>query len=232
MMNLSDKFRLALFLIIFCVLCWFTYGRIRKLMKEETIVSNSYLSMEVHLPSITVCVKWLGEHVPNSTVIYPVKRLSLFNQQNWTFHDYQNNIKSTIPNDKWMPKAQYNEQVGDKGGKNYTNLLEEKMAYTWEDSYWVFRGTLLPCRTLNIPLKKLKSPSNVDVGMELAIYDVEELFIDIHERGQSKVNQRWGWESSFLVSSQRYWYRKTYEVSTIAKAIFIVLVYVLCKWAD
>ena len=130
-----------------------------------------------------------------------------------------------------MPKAQYNEQVGDKGGKDYIDLLDKEMANAWEDSYLVFRGTLLPCRTLNIPLKKLKSPSNVDVGVELAIYDVDELFIDIHERGQSKVNQRWGWESSFLVSSPRYWYRKTYEVSAIIKAIFIDR-YVLCKWAD
>ena len=35
----------------------------------------------------------------------------------------------------------------------------------WQDSFWVFRNTVLPCLTLNQPIEKLMNPDEVFVSV-------------------------------------------------------------------
>ena len=90
------------------VIGWFTYQSFDKLWKEETNISIHYTEDEVQLPSVTVCVKWLGKSEKNK--IY-YGRIGLPNSENWTFDDYM--VESIFAKD-YVKFAHFRDQINDK----------------------------------------------------------------------------------------------------------------------
>ena len=90
------------------VICWFTYLSFEKFLQEDTTISLQYKVDEVQLPSVTVCVKWLGKSEKNK--IY-YGRIGLPNSENWTFDDYM--VDNIFAKD-YVKFAHFRDQINDK----------------------------------------------------------------------------------------------------------------------
>ena len=110
-MKLSNIIRYAVVAIFLALLVYITFTCYQKVAKEETVISHRFIESEVDLPSMTICVKWLDNKVPNTKSYFEGRNLSLPNSENWTFEDY---MEKSFRAENVIQYAWYNDQPGDK----------------------------------------------------------------------------------------------------------------------
>ena len=108
-----------------------------------------------------------------------------------------------------------------------------------QDSFWSFRSVLMNCVTIHSPVEKLQKPMDAEVqcvnfkhfhicNFHIGIYsklsfdvnfsngNVLEMFLEVHSRHQSRMNQAWGMDNILLIKplpQGSAWRLFTYEVS-------------------
>ena len=92
-------------------LFWFTYLSFRKLLREDTVISQHYEEEGVDLPSVTICVKWLSMNGANASTLVEGRDLSLPRSENWTFSDFMD--KSQLARSV-IKYAEFRDQLEDK----------------------------------------------------------------------------------------------------------------------
>ena len=111
----------------------------------------------------------------------------------------------------------------------------------WQESYWTLFKKLLSCVTINSPVEFLEKPSENEASngsnFQLLLYqsiikllqlkfrfdlkkaNVTEIFLKVHSKDMSTLNQRWGLNNLFLLrynrnsSSGQLW-KYVFEVNT------------------
>ena len=54
--------------------------------------------------------------------------------------------------------------------------------------------------------------------------DVKEIFIEVHERGQSFMNNKWGWDTNIALLTSGKFITKEYKVCIEIKHLFLKLI--------
>ena len=98
---------LSLVSALFC----FTYLSFRKLLREDTVISQHYEEEGVDLPSVTICVKWLSTKGANASTLVEGRDLSLPRSENWTFSDF---MDKSQPARSVIKYAEFRDQLEDK----------------------------------------------------------------------------------------------------------------------
>ena len=94
----------------------------------------------------------------------------------------------------------------------------------------------MPCLTLNSPIEKLVTNhgDNINVSLVVILFhqfakysrtiylckayldfnmtDVKEIFLEVHERGQSFMNNKWGWDTNIALLTSGKFITKEYKV--------------------
>ena len=97
----------------------------------------------------------------------------------------------------------------------------------WQEAFWAFQGVLMNCVTINSPVKKLEKPMDAQLFFEFDFSkgDILELFMEVHNKDQSRMNQAWGMDNIFILKSEHggIWQLFTYKVIQ-------PLIYLMCSF--
>ena len=89
----------------------------------------------------------------------------------------------------------------------------------WQESFWAFRSNLMNCVTVNSPVEKLEKPMDAQLFFEFDFSkgDILELFMEVHNKDQSRMNQAWGMDNIFLLKTEPggIWQLFTYKVTQL-----------------
>ena len=112
-MNAAKILRYLILLTLIGLLFKFVYLSVKKLLKEDTKISNYEQNDGSELPSVTICLKWLNKSVTNTAKNPVLRDHALPNVSDWSFEDYftkSYSVKDIIneamyvdqPDDKFM----------------------------------------------------------------------------------------------------------------------------------
>ena len=110
-MKVLTCLRCMIELSLVAALICFTYLSFRKLLREDTVISQHYEEEGVDLPSVTICVKWLSTKGANASTLVEGRDLSLPRSENWTFSDFMD--KSQLARSV-IKYAEFRDQLEDK----------------------------------------------------------------------------------------------------------------------
>ena len=110
-MKVLTCLRCLIELSLVAALICFTYLSFRKLLREDTVISQHYEEEGVDLPSVTICVKWLSMKGANASTLVEGRDLSLPRSENWTFSDF---MDKSQPARSVIKYAEFRDQLEDK----------------------------------------------------------------------------------------------------------------------
>ena len=110
-MNAAQILRYLILLTLIGLLFKFVYLSVKKLLKEDTKISNYEQNDGSELPSVTICLKWLNKSVANTGENSVLRDHALPSISDWSFDDYM--AKSYSVKDI-INEAMYVDQPDDK----------------------------------------------------------------------------------------------------------------------